>query len=86
MGHKKLTVELQEKITEIPENLLKYSLEIGEENMSLIYTYNVQAKKTGITDLLQDLKDAGLKLKDLKTEQSTLEKIFVNLVKENNEI
>jgi ABC-2 type transport system ATP-binding protein len=86
MGHKKLTVELQEKITKIPENLLKYSLEIGEENMSLIYTYNVQAKKTGITDLLQDLKDTGLKLKDLKTEQSTLEKIFVNLVKENNEI
>ena len=86
MGHKKLTVELQEKITKIPENLLKYSLEIGKENISLIYTYNVQAKKTGITDLLQDLKDTGLKLKDLKTEQSTLEKIFVNLVKENNEI
>ena len=86
MGHKKLTVELQEKIIKIPENLLKYSLEIGKENISLIYTYNVQAKKTGITDLLQDLKDTGLKLKDLKTEQSTLEKIFVNLVKENNEI
>jgi len=86
MGHKKLTIELQEKITKIPENLLKYSLEIGEEYMSLIYTYNVQAKKTGITDLLQGLKDTGLKLKDLKTEQSTLEKIFVNLVKENNEI
>ena len=86
MGHKKLTVELQEKITEIPENLLKYNLEIGEEQMSLIYTYNVQAEKTGITDLLQDLKDTGLKLKDLKTEQRTLEKIFVNLVKENNEI
>ena len=86
MGHKKLSVELQEKITKIPENLLKYNLEIGEESMSLIYTYNVQAKKTGITDLLQDLKDTGLKLKDLKTEQSSLEKIFVNLVKENNEI
>ena len=54
--------------------------------MSLTYTYNVQEKKTGITNLLQDLKDTGLKLKDLKTEQSSLEKIFVNLVKENNEI
>ena len=86
MGHKKLTVELQEKITKIPEDLSKYNLEIGNENMNLIYTYNVQAEKTGITDLLQNLKDAGLKLKDLKTEQSTLEKIFVNLVKENNEI
>jgi len=86
MGHKKLTVELQEKITKIPEDLSKYNLEIGNENINLIYTYNVQAEKTGITDLLQNLKDAGLKLKDLKTEQSTLEKIFVNLVKENNEI
>ncbi|MDA8851600.1 multidrug ABC transporter ATP-binding protein, partial [Candidatus Pelagibacter sp.] len=86
MGHKKLTIELQKKIKEIPDDLLKYSLEIGDEHMSLIYTYNVQAEKTGITDLLQDLKDTGLKLKDLKTEQSTLEKIFVDLVKENNEI
>jgi len=86
MGHKKLIVELQEKIVKIPENLLKYDLEIGEEYLSLIYTYSVGTKKTGITDLLQDLKDNGLKLKDLKTEQSTLEKIFVNLVKENNEI
>ena len=50
--------------------------------MSLNYTYNVQAKQTGITNLLQDLKDVGLKLRDLKTEQSTLEKIFVSLVKE----
>ena len=86
MGHKKLTVELQEEIKKIPENLIKYNLEIGEELKSLIYTYNVQAEKTGITNLLQDVKDTGLKLKDLKTEQSTLEKIFVNLVKENNEI
>ena len=86
MGHKKLTIELQEKITEIPKDLAKYNLEIGDEQMSLIYTYNVQAEKTGITNLLQDLKDTGLKLRDLKTEQSTLEKIFVNLVKENNEI
>jgi len=46
----------------------------------------VQIKQTGITNLLQDIKDAGLKLKDLKTEQSTLEKIFVNLVRENNEV
>ena len=86
MGHKKLTVELQENITTIPDSLFKYNLEIDKNKTSLIYTYNVQAKKTGITDLLQDLKDTGLKLKDLKTEQSTLEKIFVNLVKENNEI
>ena len=86
MGHKKLNIELQEKITEIPQDLAKYNLEIDDEHMSLIYTYNVGTEKTGITNLLQDLKDTGLKLRDLKTEQSNLEKIFVNLVKENNEI
>ena len=86
MGHKKLNIELQEKINEIPKNLAKYNLEIDDEYMALIYTYNVGTEKTGITNLLQDLKDTGLKLRDLKTEQSTLEKIFVNLVKENNEI
>src|SRR5210317_2550472 len=86
MGHKKLTVDLQEKLLEIPNSLKEYNLELGEDKMSVNYTYNVQAKQTGITNLLQDLKDAGLKLKDLKTEQSTLEKIFVSLVKENNEI
>ena len=86
MGHKKLTVDLQEQILEIPNSLNKYNLVLGSNKMSLDYTYNVQAKQTGITNLLQDLKDAGLKLKDLKTEQSTLEKIFVSLVKENNEI
>ena len=86
MGHKKLTVELQEEIIEIPKSLEKYDLTLGNNKMSVDYTYNVQAKQTGITNLLQDLKDAGLKLKDLKTEQSTLEKIFVNLVRENNEV
>jgi ABC-2 type transport system ATP-binding protein len=86
MGHKKLTVDLQEQLAEIPSSLEKYNLELGSDKMSVDYTYNVQAKQTGITNLLQDLKDSGLKLKDLKTEQSTLEKIFVSLVKENNEI
>jgi len=85
MGHKKLTIDLQEKISQIPTTLQKYNLSFTPDLMSLNYTYNVQAKRTGITNLLQDLKDAGLKLKDLKTEQSTLEKIFVNLVKEKNE-
>ena len=85
MGHKKLTIDLQEKVNEIPASLQKYDLSVGLNETSLNYTYNVQAKQTGITNLLQDLKDAGLKLKDLKTEQSTLEKIFVSLVREKNE-
>ena len=86
MGHKKLTIDLQDEISEVPESLIKYNLKLNKDNMSVDYTYNVQAKQTGITNLLQDLKDAGLKLRDLKTEQSTLEKIFVSLVKDKNEI
>ena len=86
MGHKKLTVDLQEEVKEIPKTLEKYNLVLGNNKKSVVYTYNVQIKQTGITNLLQDIKDTGLKLKDLKTEQSTLEKIFVNLVRENNEV
>ena len=86
MGQKKLTVDPQHELSEIPSSLIKYNLELANDKMSVNYTYNIQAKQTGITNLLQDLKDSGLKLKDLKTEQNTLEKIFVSLVKENNEI
>ena len=86
MGHKKLTVELQDEISEVPNSLKKYNLAIGNNKMSLDYTYNLREKQTGITNLLQDLRDSGLKLRDLKTEQSNLEKIFVTLVRENNEI
>ena len=86
MGQKKLIIELQESINEIPKSLEKYNLNIGDNKMYLNYTYSLKEKQTGITNLLQDLKDTGLRLRDLKTEQSNLEKIFVNLVKENNEI
>ena len=84
MGHKKLTVELQGEINEIPSSLQKYNLVLGNNKKSLDYTYNLNEKQTGITNLLQDIKDTGLKLRDLKTEQSNLEKIFVSLVRENN--
>jgi len=85
MGRKVLSVELQEEIQNVPSSLKKYNLIIGNNKMSLVYTYNLKEKQTGITNLLQDIKDSGLKLRDLKTEQSNLEKIFVTLVRENNE-
>ena len=85
MGNKKLKVELQQEISDIPLSLKKYNLSIGNNKMSLDYTYDLKEKQTGITNLLQDIKDSGLKLRDLKTEQSNLEKIFVTLVRENNE-
>ena len=86
MGQKKLSVNLQSEINEIPDSLGKYNLEIGKDNKTVEYTYDVNSKSTGITNLLKDLKDAGLRLQDLKTEQTTLEKIFIGLVKENNEV
>ena len=85
MGHKKLTIELQDKVEKIPTELNEYNLSISNDNYSLIYNYNLQAERTGITKMLQDLKNAGLRMRDLKTEQNNLEKIFVTLVKENNE-
>ena len=85
MGQKKLIVELQQELNQVPETLKKYNLIIGTNKMSLNYTYNLKEKQTGITNLLQDIKDSGLKLRDLKTEQSNLENIFVSLVRENNE-
>ena len=86
MGHKKLTINLQTDLNKIPDSLKAYNLEIGNDKKSVNYIYNVNAESTGITNLLKDLKHAGLKLQDLKTEQTTLEKIFVSLVKDNNEV
>ena len=85
MGHKKLTIELQDKVEKIPAELNEYNLSISNDKYSLIYNYNLHAERTGITKMLQDLKNAGLRMRDLKTEQNNLEKIFVTLVKENNE-
>ncbi len=86
MGQKTLLIELQDKITQIPDQLSKYKLIISKDQMSLIYNYDLRKERTGITNLLQELKEAGLKMRDLKTDQNSLEKIFVTLVKENNEI
>ena len=85
MGQKKLIVELQQELKQLPDLLKRYNLTVEDDMMFLNYTYDLKSKQTGITNLLQDIKDSGLKLKDLKTEQSNLEKIFVTLVKENNE-
>ena len=86
MGQKTLVIELQDKISKIPEQLSKYELIVSEDKMSLIYNYDLRKERTGITNLLQELKEAGLRMRDLKTDQNSLEKIFVTLVKENNEI
>ena len=83
MGQKLLTIELQEKIETIPDSLKEYNLTITNEGQALCFTYNSQAESTGITTLLQEVKNSGLKLKDLKSDQTSLENIFEQLLKES---
>ena len=83
MGQKLLTIELQDKISSIPESLKNYNLSITENGQALCFTHNSQAESTGITTLLQDIKQAGLKLRDLKSAQTSLENIFEQLLKES---
>ena len=83
MGQKLLTIELQDKIETIPDSLKDYNLMITNEGQALCFTYNSQAESTGITALLQEVKNSGLKLKDLKSDQTSLENIFEQLLKES---
>ena len=83
MGQKLLTIELQETIETIPDSLKEYNLTITNEGQALCFTYNSQAETTGITTLLQEVKNSGLKLKDLKSAQTSLENIFEQLLKES---
>ena len=83
MGQKLLTIELQDKISVIPESLKNYNLSITDNGHAICFSYNSQAETTGITTLLQDVKQAGLKLKDLKSAQTSLENIFEQLLKES---
>ena len=80
MGQKLLTIELQDKIETIPDSLKDYNLMITNEGQALCFTYNSQAESTGITALLQEVKNSGLKLKDLKSDQTSLENIFEDIL------
>lgn len=80
LGKKTLQIELKQSIDAVPAELAGYSLEMSADGNHLIYTYDTDLERTGITALLQTLHDVGLSLKDLKTSQSSLEEIFVRLV------
>ncbi|MBO9474966.1 ABC transporter ATP-binding protein [Shimia sp. R10_1] len=82
LGQKTLQIDLQEPVSEIPEALAAYALELVEGGVALRYSYDTRGESTGITRLLRDLAAAGLSLKDLQTQQSSLEDIFVGLVSE----
>jgi ABC-2 type transport system ATP-binding protein len=82
LGKKQLTIELSKKITSIPPELEVFKLDLAEEGLHLVYSYDTRAERTGITALLSELGQSGIKFRDLITTQSSLEDIFVTLVKE----
>jgi len=81
LGKKQMTLELHEPIAALPPQLNGYTLELGADGAEIVYTYDTWGERTGITALLGELSEAGIKFKDLHTTQSSLEEIFVNLVK-----
>ncbi|SHH07692.1 ABC-2 type transport system ATP-binding protein [Cognatiyoonia sediminum] len=84
MGKKRLRIELSTPISELPQELADRGLEIAADGNALIHDYDTRSDRTGITALLKDLQNAGLKMTDLETQQSSLEDIFVDLVRETS--
>jgi ABC-2 type transport system ATP-binding protein len=81
LGKKQLTLHLQEPLSAVPSGLKGYDLTLANDGADLVYTFDAQAENTGIANLLRQLNERGVDFKDLQTEQSSLEEIFVNLVR-----
>jgi ABC-2 type transport system ATP-binding protein len=84
LGKKQLTLQLHKKLDAIPDGLAAHHLTLAADGNELIYTYDTQGERTGITALLADIAAAGIRFRDLQTDQSSLEDIFVNLVSERS--
>ena len=82
LGRKQLTLNLQEPLQTVPDALKAHDLKIQSNGSELVYTYDAAGERTGITRLLTDLAAAGVRFRDLQTRQSSLEDIFVDLVKD----
>jgi len=80
LGRKRLFLCLNEPLGEVPATLSQYGLELSDNGNELVFTYDSQQERTGITKLLSELDDAGITFHDLNTSQSSLEEIFVDLV------
>jgi ABC-2 type transport system ATP-binding protein len=85
LGKKQLTLQLQEPLASVPQAFAAYHLTLGADGYELVYTYDTRSGRTGITDLLDELQRAGIRFKDLQTTQSSLEDIFVDLVRKDRE-
>ena len=82
LGKKHLKLQLAEPLTALPEVLGDYHLTLSDNGLEVTYTYDTKAERTGIGALMKALSDAGVRIKDLATDQSSLEQIFVGLVKQ----
>ena len=80
LGRKRLVLDLHDPVSELPPELQEFALEITDDGNRLVFDYDTQAERTGITRLLSALNDAGIGFRDLSTDQSSLEDIFVTLV------
>ncbi|MGY0799482.1 ABC transporter ATP-binding protein [Lysobacter sp. A286] len=85
LGKKQLTLTLQEPLQRIPEGLSALPLELAEDGASLVYTFDVQSERTGIASVLRQLAEQGVDFKDLHSSESSLEDIFVHLVRQSNQ-
>ncbi len=83
LGRKKLVLDLRQTIASVPQSLETYQLELSDDGSQLTYTYDTVSNRTGITALLKSLSDEGISMKDLKTSQSSLEDIFVSMVRKD---
>jgi len=81
LGQKQLTVHLHNELDAVPGALATHGLTLTPDHRSLVYCYDSQGERTGITALLQDLSQAGIRFRDLETTESSLEDIFVDLVR-----
>ena len=84
-GQKILKIELQKRLNQLPKEFSEENVKLSDDGLSLTYVYDTKQKKTGITKLLSNLTNSGINLHDIQTDQSSLEEIFVNLVKEQVE-
>jgi ABC-2 type transport system ATP-binding protein len=82
LGKKRLTLQVAEKFGVVPATLAAFNLTLGGEGHELIYDYDPRAERTGVATLLDELSKSGIRIRDLRTTQSSLEEIFVGLVKE----
>ena len=82
LGQKQLTIELQDPLKDLPSKLSDYDIVLAVDRKSLIYTYNMRSGRTGINQILSNLTQSGIIVKDLQTKQSSLEDIFMSLVSE----